>query len=114
MQRHYSLGTAGSEAGPEKYRSEVLSEGAVARGFPGVMAANLRLKQTPALGGWKPVQGHAGVNGLFTSMHRMHRIFSGDGGFAVLNIRESARDHRRSQPLVRQGRVPIILCIDVQ
>ena len=50
-------------------------------------------------------------------MHRMHRIFSGDGWLAVLNIRKSARDHRRSQPLVHCRRVLIILCIlciDVQ
>ena len=50
-------------------------------------------------------------------MDRMHRIFSGDGELAVLNIRKSARVHRRSQPLVQQRPVLIILiilCIDVQ
>ena len=41
----------------------------------------------------------------------MHRIFSEDGRLAVLNIRESGRDHRRSQPLVQQRRVLVILCI---
>ena len=41
----------------------------------------------------------------------MHRIFSGDGWLVVLDIRKSARDHRRSQPLVQQRPVLIILCI---
>jgi len=41
----------------------------------------------------------------------MHRIFSGDGRLAVLNIRKSARDHRRSQPPVQQRPVLIILSI---
>ncbi len=40
----------------------------------------------------------------------MHRIF-GDGGLAVLDIRKSAHDHRRSQPLMQQRRVLVILCI---
>ena len=47
----------------------------------------------------------------------MHRIFSGDGGLAVLDIRKSVRDRRRSQPLVHQPSVLFILCIlciDVQ
>ena len=47
----------------------------------------------------------------------MHRIFSGDGRLAVLDIRKSAHDHRRSQPLVPQPPVLFILCIlyiDVQ
>ncbi len=47
----------------------------------------------------------------------MHRIFPGDGGLAVLNIRMSAPDHRRSQPLVQQRRVLInlsMLSIHVQ
>jgi len=44
-------------------------------------------------------------------MHRMHRIFPRDGRLAVLNIRKSARDHRRSHPLVQQPPVLIILCI---
>ena len=44
-------------------------------------------------------------------MHRMHRILSGDGGLAVLDIRKSAHDHRRSQPLVQQPPILIILCI---
>ena len=50
-------------------------------------------------------------------MHRMHRIFSGDGWLIVLGIHKAARDHRRSQPLVQQRPVLIILCIlciDVQ
>ena len=37
--------------------------------------------------------------------------FSVDGWLAVLNIRKSAHDHRRSQPLVQQRLVLIILCI---
>jgi len=41
----------------------------------------------------------------------MHRTFSGYGELAVLNIRNAARDHRRSRPLVQQRRVLIILCI---
>ncbi len=41
----------------------------------------------------------------------MHRIFSGDGGPAVPKICKSAPDHRRSQPLVQQPLVLIILCI---
>ena len=47
----------------------------------------------------------------------MHRIFSGDGGLAILDICKSARDHRRSQLLVQQRPVLIILsilCIHVQ
>ena len=43
--------------------------------------------------------------------------FSADGGLAVVDIRQSARDHRRSQPFVPQRPVLIILCIlciDVQ
>ena len=44
-------------------------------------------------------------------------FFSGDGGLAALDIRKSARDHRRSQPLAPQPLVLFILCIlciDVQ
>ena len=44
-------------------------------------------------------------------MDRIYRIFSGDGGLIVLNIRKSVSDHVRSQPLVRQPPVLIILCI---
>ena len=43
--------------------------------------------------------------------------FSADGRLAVLDIRKSARDHRRGQPLMQQPPVLIILCIlciDVQ
>ena len=41
----------------------------------------------------------------------MHRIFSEDCRLAVLDIRKSARDHRRSQRFVQQPLVLIILCI---
>ncbi len=41
----------------------------------------------------------------------MHRIFSGDGWLAILDIRKSARDHRRSQRLLQQRPVLVILCI---
>ena len=34
-----------------------------------------------------------------------------DCGLAVLGICKSARDHRRSQPLVQQRPILIILCI---
>ncbi len=51
------------------------------------------LKQHPELGGWRPAQGQAWVVGLFTWMHRMHRIFSEDRWLAVLDIRKSALDH---------------------
>ena len=44
----------------------------------------------------------------------MHRIFSGGGWLAVLDIHESDRGYRRSRPLVQQRRVLIILCIHVQ
>ena len=50
-------------------------------------------------------------------MDRIYRIFSGDGGLALLNIRKSASDHRRSQPLVQQLSILFILYIlyiDVQ
>ena len=50
-------------------------------------------------------------------MHRMHRIFSGDGWLVFPDILKSARDHRRSQRLLQQPPVLIILCIlciDVQ
>ncbi len=46
----------------------------------------------------------------------MHRIFSGDGWFEVLDICKSARDNRRSQPLVQHSPILLILlilCIDV-
>ena len=44
-------------------------------------------------------------------MHRMHRIFSGNGWLAFLSIRKSEPDHRRSQLLVQQRPVLVILCI---
>ena len=44
-------------------------------------------------------------------MHRMHRIFSGDGWLVFPDILKSARDHRPSQRLVQQPPVLIILCI---
>ena len=44
-------------------------------------------------------------------MDRMDRIFSGDGGLAVLDIRKSAQLHRRSPPLIQQPTLLIILCI---
>ena len=37
--------------------------------------------------------------------------FFGDGGLAILDIRESADLHRRSPPLVQQPPILIILCI---
>ena len=55
------------------------------------------LKQPPAPGGWKPVHSQARVDFLFTSMHRMHRIFSGDGWLVFPDILKSAHDHRPSQ-----------------
>jgi len=47
-------------------------------------------------------------------MHRINRIFSGNDWLAFLEIRKSPGDHRRSQPLVQQPPVLIILCIHVQ
>ena len=47
-------------------------------------------------------------------MHRMHRIFSGDGWLVFPDILQSARDHRPSQRLAQQPPVLIILCIDVE
>ncbi len=44
-------------------------------------------------------------------MHRMHRIFSGDGWIVFPDILKSARDHRPSQRLLQQPPVLIILCI---
>ena len=44
----------------------------------------------------------------------MHRILFGDGGLAVLDLRKSAHDRRRSQPLVQQPPILIVLCIHVQ
>ena len=41
-------------------------------------------------------------------MHRMHRIFSGDGWLVFPDILKSARDHRPSQRLVQQPPVLII------
>ena len=41
----------------------------------------------------------------------MHRIFSGDGWLAILDILKSARDRRRSLRFVQQPLVLIILCI---
>ena len=40
--------------------------------------------------------------------------FSGDGGLAVLDICESAPDHRPSRLLVQEALVLLILCIDVK
>ena len=48
-------------------------------------------------------------------MHRMYRIFSGDGWLVFPDILKSARDHRPSQRLLQQPPVLIIiLCIDVR
>ena len=50
-------------------------------------------------------------------MHRMHRIFSGDGWLVFPDILKSAPDHCPSQRLLQQPPVLIILCIlciDVQ
>ena len=69
------------------------------------------LKPTPAPGGWKPVHSQARVDFLFTSMHRMHRIFPGDGWLVFPDILKSAHDHCPSQRLVQQPPVLIILCI---
>ena len=44
-------------------------------------------------------------------MHRMHRIFSGDGWLVFPDILKSAHDHCPSQPLLQQPPVLIILCI---
>ena len=44
-------------------------------------------------------------------MDRIYRIFSGDGGRAVLDIRKSAHPYPRSPPLVQQPPLLIILCI---
>ena len=44
-------------------------------------------------------------------MHRMHRIFSGDGWLVFPDILKSARDHRPSQRLLQQPPVLVILCI---
>ena len=46
-------------------------------------------------------------------MHRMHRIFSGDGWLVFPDILKSARDHRPSprEVLLQQPPVLIILCI---
>ena len=44
-------------------------------------------------------------------MHRMHRIFSGDGWLVFPDILKSAPDHCPSQPLLQQPPVLIILCI---
>ena len=44
-------------------------------------------------------------------MHRMHRIFSGDGWLVFPDILKSARDHCPSQRLLQQPPVLIILCI---
>ena len=44
-------------------------------------------------------------------MHRMHRIFSGDGWLVFPDILESAHDHCPSQRLLQQPPVLIILCI---
>ena len=46
-----------------------------------------------------------------TWMDRMHRIFSGDGGLAVLDIHKPEHDQRRSPPHVQQPAMLIILCI---
>ena len=44
-------------------------------------------------------------------MHRMHRIFSGNGWLVILGIRKPAPDHRRSQLPAQQPLVLFILCI---
>ena len=50
-------------------------------------------------------------------MHRMHRIFSGNGWLAFLSIRKRVPDLRAGQLPVQQRLVLVILsilCIDVQ
>ena len=44
-------------------------------------------------------------------MHRMHRIFSGNGWLVILGSRKPAPDHRRSQLPAQQPLVLLILCI---
>ena len=44
-------------------------------------------------------------------MHRMHRIFSGNGWLVILGIRKPAPDHRRSQLPAQQPLVLFILFI---
>ena len=44
-------------------------------------------------------------------MHRMHRIFSGNGWLVILGSRKPAPDHRRSQLPAQQPLVLFILCI---
>ena len=44
-------------------------------------------------------------------MDRIYRIFSGNGGLAVLDIRKSLNLHPRSLPLVQQPPIRMILCI---
>ncbi len=46
-------------------------------------------------------------------MHRMHRIFSGNGQLVIAGIRKSAPDHRLSQLLVQHALALFILCIHV-
>ena len=50
-------------------------------------------------------------------MHRMHRIFSEDIWFEVLDICKSACGHRRSRLVAQETLILLILlilCIDVQ
>ena len=44
-------------------------------------------------------------------MHRIHRIFSGNGQLVILSTCKSARNHFRSRLLPQQGLVLFILCI---
>ena len=44
-------------------------------------------------------------------MHRMHRIFSGNGWLVMLSISKSAHDHCPSRHLVQQRPLLVILCI---
>ena len=53
------------------------------------------------------------LQGFFTWMHRMHRIFSGNGWLAILSIRKPAPDHRPSRLPVQKPLVLCILCIHV-
>ncbi len=79
----------------------------------------LQKNQERSAKGWKGppsetdlLQWHAQpFNGQLTSMHRIHRIFSGNGWLAIPGIRKSARDHRPSRLLVQEALVLFILCI---
>ena len=70
------------------------------------------LSETTPCAGWLETGSKSSMGKLLIHMDAQDaQDFSGDGWLVFLDIRKSARDHRRSQRFVQQPLVLIILCI---